>query len=141
MKYVQSEDNEKMTVRLKQVIKFLKTNDRTLTNYWICKQLGYKSLNYISDLIGGNKPINHIFLEKLRITYYINTEYILKGEGEMFTVKEINFPKPKNNISQMTGYEGFSLCANIIKETLEKLNSSLENINHYFLKTINDKEQ
>lgn len=70
--------------RLKAAIDILKKNMEGLTNQLIGKRIRYDSPNYVSDILGGSKPISKLFLKKMKVEYSINTEWILTGKGEMF---------------------------------------------------------
>lgn len=70
--------------RLKQAIFTLKKQTKGLTNKAISSDLGYKSVSYLSDVLGGSKPISEFMLDKLMIEFSINKKWILEGEGEMF---------------------------------------------------------
>ncbi|GEP94428.1 S24 family peptidase [Chitinophaga cymbidii] len=70
--------------RLKEAIFKLKKSRDGLTNQIISNELGYKTPAYLSDILGGSKPINDFFLNKLVVEYSINKEWILEGKGEMF---------------------------------------------------------
>lgn len=77
------------TERLKKAIEYIKSKNGTLTNDGISKSLRYRSPSYVSDLLGGSKPINDIFLSKLQDEYSINAHWITDGKGEMVLLKEI----------------------------------------------------
>jgi phage repressor protein C with HTH and peptisase S24 domain len=73
--------------RLRDVVDFLKTK-HGLTNDRLSLRLGYKSKGYVSDLLGSHKEINHLFLDRLRLNYNVNPDYILDGVGAMLLNKE-----------------------------------------------------
>lgn len=54
-----------------------------LTTDNIGQDMGYRSPNYIGHLLRGHKPINTVFLEKLKEDYSVNPQWILTGNGEM----------------------------------------------------------
>src|SRR5688572_14580227 len=76
----------KPTARLSTVIEFLK-DKHGLTNEDLSLSLGYRTKNYVSDIIGGNKLVNRLFLDKLKTYFSVNPEYILDGKGEMLVDK------------------------------------------------------
>lgn len=84
--------------RLREAISTLKENREGLTNEAICAKLGYNSASYLSDILGGSKPISKFLLEYLRVEYSISEKWILEGEGKMFIKKTED-----NNTSKESG--------------------------------------
>jgi SOS-response transcriptional repressor LexA len=74
--------------RLKEIIEILKQRREELTNQLISEELSYNAPNYVSDILGGSKPISELFLKKLEVVYSISKEWIMKGKGEKFVNKE-----------------------------------------------------
>lgn len=75
--------------RLIKALDYLKELNPSLGNPGISKALKYRSDNYVADIIRGQKAINQIFLEKLKLEYSINPDWVLSGKGEMI-VREDN---------------------------------------------------
>lgn len=82
--------------RLKTVIEILKKSSEDLTNQTISKELSYNSPNYVSDILGGSKRINKLFLKNLEDVYSISQEWIMNGEGGMFISEEEHNNKVAN---------------------------------------------
>lgn len=75
--------------RFKKAVEYLKTKAETPTNEGVSKLLKYKTLSYVSDVIGGSKPLSDFILERL-VEFSINTDWIKTGKGNMLV-------EPKNS--------------------------------------------
>src|SRR5690349_20780431 len=74
--------------RLRKSLDYLKKRyPDSDSNDKISVVLGYRSKNYVSDLLGG-KDVNQVFLDKLYEEYGIRPEYIKDGKLPM---EEPNF--------------------------------------------------
>jgi len=69
----------KKTERLNEIIDFLK-NEHKLTNDTLSLALGYRSGNYVSDILGGSKEISSLFLGRLSKYFGVNPAYIEIGK-------------------------------------------------------------
>jgi hypothetical protein len=72
-------------IRLNQVISYIRLNKLNgLDNKTFANLMKYHPAA-LSGIIGGSKPINQLFLDKLAIKFpETNIDYIISGEGEMF---------------------------------------------------------
>ena len=77
--------------RLKKAVDYLKKIDPDLSNELMSIKLGYRAKTYLSDILGGSKPINDIFLSKFQVEYSISSDWIKSGQGSMKMS-----PKPRN---------------------------------------------
>lgn len=68
--------------RFKKAIEYLKTKADKPTNDSVSRLLRYKTLSYISDVIGGSKPITDLLLDRM-VENSINKEWIETGKGKM----------------------------------------------------------
>lgn len=68
--------------RFKKAIEYLKTKAEKPTNDAVSKLLRYKTPSYISDVIGGSKPITDLLLDRM-VDNSINKEWIETGKGKM----------------------------------------------------------
>lgn len=64
--------------RLAEVIDYLKQT-HSVNSEELSRVLGYRSSNYISDMVGGSKAINPLFLGRLNKYYDVNPDYIEHG--------------------------------------------------------------
>jgi hypothetical protein len=83
--------------RFIKAVEYLKTRAEEPTNESVAKLLRYKSLNYISDIIGGSKEISPFVLERM-VEFSINKEWVDTGKGNMLLAKAY----PENNNITMT---------------------------------------
>jgi hypothetical protein len=81
---------------LRKVIDFLK-GEHSLTNEDLSLKLGYRTRSYVSDILGGNKEANRLFLQRLEEAYNINPEYVTGKSSDM------NSRKNESNFSRETG--------------------------------------
>lgn len=72
----------KSNERLREAVDQLKT-DKSFTNEDLSTALGYRSKTYVSDILGGNKPINRLFLDRLKKYFGVNPDYIVDGKGNL----------------------------------------------------------
>lgn len=75
--------------RLEKALSFIE-NKENLTRAELTLALGYKSKNYLSDLVTSEKPVTEFALDKLEAKFGIQKKYILTGEGEMILEKSNN---------------------------------------------------
>jgi len=68
--------------RFKKAVEYLKTKAKKPTNEEVSRLLRYKTLSYISDVIGGSKPINDLLLDRM-VENSINKEWVETGKGKM----------------------------------------------------------
>jgi hypothetical protein len=82
---------------LRKAIDFLK-GEHSLTNEDLSLKLGYRTRSYVSDILGGNKQANRLFLQRLEDVYSINPEYITGKSSDMISRKnESNFSRETEN--------------------------------------------
>lgn len=74
--------------RLAEVIAIIKKNEG-LTNEELSTALRYKTDNYVSDILGGSKPVSKLFLGRLEEHFNVNIDYIEKESGSMFNKSNI----------------------------------------------------
>lgn len=70
--------------RVISAIEKVKEEFRISTNELLSKELRYKALNYVSDIVGGSKPITDLFIGRLKERFNINEEYLKTGKGSLF---------------------------------------------------------
>jgi len=70
-------------VRLRKALRYIKKNNKNLTNARLAEILGYKSKTYLSSLGVSGVTISDDFLEVLKEKYNISPEWIKTGAGEM----------------------------------------------------------
>jgi hypothetical protein len=120
--------------RLKKAIEYLKEKGKTLTNEAIAFKLGYRTKNYVSDILSGSKDITEIFLEKLEGEYSISKTWIETGIGLMINEETIaNEPNANDDtnatsnsqieVNTSAGKKFFNVPAN--KNEIELLNAVL----------------
>jgi hypothetical protein len=68
--------------RFIKAVEYLKPLAAEATNEGVSRLLKYKSSNYISDIIGGSKPLTPFVLERM-VEYSINPDWIETGKGSM----------------------------------------------------------
>jgi hypothetical protein len=68
--------------RFIKAVDYLKTKADEPTNEAVSRLLKYKTENYISDVIGGSKPISKFLLERM-VEFSINEDWIETGKGKM----------------------------------------------------------
>lgn len=56
-----------------------------ITQKQIVSACGLKSNTYLSDLINGKSELSELFIDKLVSTYPINKEYLISGNGEIWS--------------------------------------------------------
>jgi hypothetical protein len=72
--------------RFKRAVEYLKTKAKKPTNEAVSELLRYKTLSYISDVIGGSKPISPLLLDRM-VEYSINKDWVTTGKGQMLLEK------------------------------------------------------
>ncbi|MDF2381360.1 helix-turn-helix transcriptional regulator [Nostoc ellipsosporum NOK] len=72
--------------RLRIAVEYLKSHHE-LTNEQLSLALGYKTGNYVSEMIGVNKSVSSSFLDRLRMYYGINPMWVVEGNGDMLVEK------------------------------------------------------
>lgn len=84
--------------RFIKAVEYLKPLAGEATNEGVSRLLKYKSANYISDIIGGSKPLTPFVLERM-VEYSINPDWIETGKGSMvIPSKPIEGKKDPSNI-------------------------------------------
>lgn len=83
--------------RLVKALDYLKEQNPKLSNPVISRVLNYNANNYVADILSGAKPINALFLKRLKLEYSINPEWIQKGIGNMLVFE--NETKSKSTTS------------------------------------------
>ena len=73
--------------RFKKAIEYLKGKAAEATNEGVSRLLRYNTDNYISDVLGGSKPINKQLLKRM-VEYSINPEWIETGRGNMLSTSK-----------------------------------------------------
>lgn len=68
--------------RFIKAVEYLKTKADKPTNEEVSRLLRYKTLSYISDVIGGSKPITDLLLDRM-VEKSINKDWIETGKGQM----------------------------------------------------------
>jgi hypothetical protein len=108
--------------RFIKAVEYLKTKAEEPTNESVAKLLRYKSLNYISDIIGGSKEISPFVLERM-VEFSINKEWVETGNGEMI------IPIKNKSINKEDPSQIF-LDTSTIKVTLQDYIDLLKTMNH-----------
>lgn len=81
--------------RFIKAVEYLKPLAGEATNEGVSRLLKYKSSNYISDIIGGSKPLTPFVLERM-VEYSINPDWIETGKGAMLMPAKQGGGQPKN---------------------------------------------
>jgi hypothetical protein len=74
--------------RLKIVLESIRIQHQGITNEQIALNLRYRTKGYLSDILNGSKPINTVFLDRIKTEYSVNPDWVLKGKGDMFFEKK-----------------------------------------------------
>jgi hypothetical protein len=81
--------------RFIKAVEYLKPFASEPTNEGVSRLLKYKTLNYISDIIGGSKPITPFVLERM-VEFSINIDWIETGKGAMLLPNKQNIGNRKD---------------------------------------------
>lgn len=90
--------------RLKEIVEYLKGKHKYATNEDLARALRYETPNYISDILGGTKPINRIFLKRLSEQFAVNTAYIIDGTLPMIHVRPISESALANEVMNLSAF-------------------------------------
>lgn len=115
---------------LRTVIDYLK-KENSLTNEDLSLKLGYRTKSYVSDILGGNKGLSNIFLDRLNDVYRINTEFI-KGNSNEMIIRNIDskFPREMSGTALLATGKNDSETASKAKNTIHEIAESNKILAH-----------
>jgi SOS-response transcriptional repressor LexA len=92
--------------RLREVVESIK-KQHNFTNEALSNALKYTTLSYVSDILGGSKPVSDLFLKRLKEYFNVNPNYITdnvnpiffdqSNNAESYTEKRRNLKNNKQN--------------------------------------------